>query len=1281
MFELPSLHLVGVGGSGMLPLALLLKQAGYTVTGSDNAANSSRFALLDEQGVPVFRGAEPAHVRNASCVVASPAIPETHIERRAARREGVPVKTRAKALAELISDRPNVCVAGSHGKSTTTAMLVHILNVVRGSDFGYMLGASFSTGSLTPARLGSPDTPFVMEACEAHGALAEWRPSHAILTSLDDDHADHYGSPDALKAAFAGFLRRLPPEGRAVACGDDPHVREVLREAGCSALTYGLGHNNQLRAVRHPDGSATIILHGQRLGDLSLIVPGRHNLLNALAALGMALKLGTDFETAATALSDFHGIERRLQRISTASSLRIFDDFAHHPAEITASLATLRESTTGRLVAIFEPQLHSRVTRMAASFAQALSMADVNFILPVAALGETSHGVDGDAALADACLGAGVACNYVSAFPDLLRRLESDLRSDDTLVIMAGRTGEGLAQKVAEALSRIGVSVDQSAILFGEKTPTPRDLLAIIAGHAAADPAAPAVEMGHRCLTYADLVIRAGDLSRALAAAGVRAGDCVGVCLGRSIDRVTSFLAILQLGGVFLPLDPALPAERLEYMLENAGARVIVVNASSPALPGSGLDFVNCSNLPDRGDRPDCALQMNDRSPDALAYMIFTSGTTGRPKAVEISRGALVNYAVAATRHFGIDRTSRVSQVNGFGFDVSVGDMAMALAAGACLVCPTDMQAISGSPLGRFIAQAQLSHLSLTPSALTIIPSGAYPQLTHVIVVGEICHPSLVDRWGEGRRFINAYGPTEATVEALFAVCRPGKPVTIGRPIDNMGACLLDENLRPAKPGDEGELCLFGPGLAKGYRHLPTLTAQQFPTIDIPGEGAVRIYRTGDRAKAALDGEFVYLGRLDSQFKFHGYRIEPGDIEAALCSLPPVMDAVVSLMTDDLLPDRLIAHIVMMPDAPPPDPLELRDRLEKLLPKYMVPSVFLPVPHIPRNANGKRDRDGLPLPPQLARPQTARTTGTATEDRLMALIDEQAGASFIAGTRDSLLDAGLDSLTMANLLFSVEDEFGITLDTGFEAGFDTVEVLALMVDSRRNVPHSLSPQGLKEILTAKIMPHLATWPGQRFGKAGLVRSLNGDSALPRLFWCFQNGNELAQLSAHLSETTSLFGLRSGHLAVEYSADNLKALGMLYADEIMAIAPSGPLFLGGNCQGGLVMREAGLELMRRGRDVALTILMEQGRFPHYPGHTLLLFGARSYLNPYGQIDAPEQIFRTAYTGGHRVEIIPGAHGQYFSPENIEALAGTIARHLKQNLRCEPEAAFARYAVDA
>lgn len=1129
-----------------------------------------------------------------------------------------------------------------------------------------MLGASFSAPGVAPARLGAPDTPCVAEACEAHGALPHWQPIHAILTNVDDDHADHYGGLSGLRDAFASFLARLPPNGRAVACGDDPQVAELLRKTSRPVLTYGFGTANRLWASRNRNGEVAVSLDGVELGTFSLAVPGRHNLRNALAALGMALSLGFEFRTAADALAGFHGIERRLQRIPTQNPWRIFDDFAHHPSEIAAALATLRETAKGRLIAILEPQLHSRVARMALPIAKALAAADRSFILPVAALGEANHELDGNTTLIDAGRSIGLSCQHVADRAELLRRLNGELREGDTIVVMAGGTCGGIARQLAEETSlRPDLSTSAPSVLFGESRPPPPDLMTLVAGHAARHPAAPAAEMGHRSLSYADLVLRADDLSSTLAEAGVREGDQVGVCLGRTVDRAAAFLAILQLGGVFVPLDPALPEERLRYMVENAGVRTVIVNVASPALPDAGLVFVNCDRLPERGGRPDIDWRPKEIAADAPAYMIFTSGTTGQPKAVEISRGALANYAVAASRHFQIAHDARVSQISGFGFDVSVGDMSMGLAAGACLVFPTDMQAIPGPPVGRFITQARLTHISLTPSALAIIPQGEHPQLTHVIVAGEACSPALVARWGNGRRFINAYGPTEATVQALFAVCVPGKPVTIGRPFDNMGACLVDDRGQIVAPGEECELCLFGPSLANGYRHLPDLTAQRFQRVHVPGKGIIRIYHTGDRAKAGPDGTFIYLGRMDDQLKFKGYRIETGEVEAALCNLPGVVDGTVSLVSSSHHPDRLVAHLVMTREAPSPDPAALRDALLKRLPSYMVPSVFLPVPRIPRNANGKRDRSALPLPPQLTEPPKARAIGTETEAKLMALIDQHAGANVVTGTRESLRDAGMDSLSMANLLFAVEDAFGITLDAGFEAGHDTVEVLALMVDSRISEPTGQAPRGITETLVAKINPHLATWPGTRLGKAGLARSLTGERPGPRLFWCFQSGAELAQLSRSLADEISVFGMRSGHLIVEYNAETLDAFGKLYADEITAIAPSGPLYLGGNCQGGLLMRQAGLELMRRGRVIALTIFMEQGRFLHYPGKTLLLFGEGSYLNPFGQIEAPEQLFRTAYPAGHHVEIIPGTHGGYFLSENVDVLAAAIRRHIDRH----------------
>lgn len=1258
------LHLLGIGGSGMLPLALLLGQAGHAVSGSDDHCAPARLARLAAQGIALSPGADPVRAGTVDRLVASPAIPRSHPALRAARRAGVAVSSRAEELAALIAGRGAVCVAGSHGKSTTTAMLLHILTAAGHGDFGYMLGADFADPDQPPARLGAADAPFVTEACEAHGALDVWRPWRAILTGLDDEHADHYGGTDGLHRAFAAFVALVPAEGGLLVCGDDPASADLLPRARCPVLTYGLDPGNGLRGIRTGPASCKVDLHGEEIGALALAVPGQHNLRNALGALGMAMQMGVGFDLAAAALAGFPGIARRLQRLQTRGGFHLFDDFAHHPAEITAALHTLRPTAPGRLIAILEPQLHSRIRRLAPQFARALALADRSYILPVAGLGEAGPEGGADATLHDACRAAGLDFRPVAGGEALLRDLGRGLQADDTLVVMAGAGGDGLAPRLAGALAPPGGA--PASLLLGAQRPPPPDLLLLVGRHARENPAAPAVEMGHRSLGYAALLARADALCEALRAAGAGPGESVGVCLGRSVDRVTAFLACLRLGAVFVPLDPALPQERLAFMLAVAGVRRVVVNAASPALPGVGLTFVSCGTLPDpAGDLPPSPLP-HPPGPHEAAYMIFTSGTTGQPKAVEVSRGALANYAVAAADRFQIGPGARVSLISGFGFDVSVGDMAMTLAAGACLVCPTDLQAVPGPPVGRFIAEARLTHLSLTPSALAIIPAAPLPHLTHVIVAGEACPPALVERWGRGRRFLNAYGPTEATVEVLVSPCLPGAPVGIGWPMDNMGACLMTEDLRLAAPGEAGELCLFGAGLAIGYRGDPGLTAQRFPTVSLPGLGPTRIYRSGDLARVGADGGFAYLGRMDGQLKVNGHRVEPGEVEAALCDLPEIAEAAVSLVAAEAGRDRLVAHLVLRDGAGGPDPLALRAALRQRLPSYMVPQWFLPVPDLPRNANGKRDRSALPLPPQLAQPAVARRAGTATEARLMALVDHHAGPGAVTGTRDSLQEAGLDSLSMANLLFAVEEAFAITLDGGFEAGFDTVEVLALMVEARLAAGQAdPGASGQAQALAARLVPHLAQWPGRRLGRAGLVRSLAGAAAAaPRanLFWVFQSGQELAQLSAALDDALCLYGLRSGHLALDYTPETLAALGRLYADEIASVAPSGPLVLGGNCQGGLVIREAGLELMRQGREVTLTILMEQGRFHRYPGATLLIFGAGSYLNPYGQIAGPEQVFRTAYPAGHAVEIIPGAHGQYFAPGSVGALAAAILRHV-------------------
>jgi amino acid adenylation domain-containing protein len=1267
--------LIGVGGSGMLPLALLLQEAGYQVAGIDPALTPARRNLLQGRGIVIHDAPALEVLAGVQQVIASPAVPQHHPLLRAARRNGQAINWRPVALAALLAARPNIAVAGSHGKSTTTAMLVNILSQEK-PDTGYFLGAEVS-GRL-PARWGDASSDFVFEACEAHGALSAWQPDHLILTNLDDDHAAHYGGQAGLEAAFLALARRIPADGSVVVCGDDARLRGLTAQLDRPATTYGFHPDNLLSARSLPSGQTELVWKGQNLGPLHLRLPGQHNLLNAMAALAMACERGVAPTRALAALATFSGVDRRLQDVGPATGPRILDDFAHHPTEIAASIVAMR-GARGRVVAVLQPQLGSRVRNMAEAFARALAQADWRLVLPVETLGEPIQNGEADRLLREACTMAGSPLDPVANVPDLLRKLKAGLLSDDVVIVMAGRSGEGLAQQIAATCAQKNQAPETDSVVYGRKTDLAPDLITAITARAAARPDTPAVQMGRRVLSYGQLMARSGDLALALRAKGVRSGQPVAVCLGRNVDRVTAFLAILRLGAVYLPIDPQQPADRIEMMLRDSAARHVIVNATSPALPDLGLALVNTGNLSDREVQPADLAPLTPwgapLQPQDAAYLIYTSGSTGRPKGVLVEHGNIASFAAAAAGHFAITPDARVSLVTGFGFDVSVGDMAMTLAAGGCLVLPTDIEALPGSAMARFLRQGRITHLSTTPSALTMVPAGDFPDLACVIVIGEVCPPALVDRWAKGQRFFNAYGPTEATVEATFAACRAGEPVTIGRPFDNMAACVLDADLKPVPRGGAGELGLFGRGVARGYLNQPDLTAARFVRVMMPDGSDHRVYLTGDRAVMEADGALRFLGRLDDQIKFRGHRIEPGEVEAVLCDFPMIREASLSKAATGQT-ERLIAHVVLHPEVQALDHLALKAHLENRLPAYMHPAVILPIAAFPRTANGKLDRSDLPVPPAVLASAPVRTPHSVTERRLLELLRDIDGGIAMQGVRESLGDAGLDSLGLAGFIMAIESDFGIILDLSLEVGGDTIEALGIAVEQRMGGQPPPKDGSRGGALAAALRPYLTRWQGARKGMQGLVHDLDAaPPTAPALFWCFQSGDEFAALTAALGERVRLFGLRSGHLVFDYDTDTVAALAALYADEIEAVHRHGILTLGGNCQGGMVMAEVAQELRRRGRQVALTVLMEQGRFHPLAGQVLLLFGARSYLNPYGQIDAPERLFRQAYGDGFRVGMLPGDHGQYFEPANVGALADVLAARIAECLCCDAQTSTA------
>jgi UDP-N-acetylmuramate--alanine ligase len=390
--ELGRVHFVGIGGAGMSGIARVLLARGATVSGSD-AKESRTTAALRALGAAVHLGHDAENVRDADTVVVSTAIRPENPELVAARELGLRVLPRAEALAALMAGRRGVAVAGTHGKTTTTSMLTVAVQHC-GVDPSFAIGGDLNEAG-SNAHHGSGDL-FVVEADESDGSFLAYHPHAAIVTNVEPDHLDHYGDAAAVDRAFEDFVRTVDRQGFLVACADDPGARrlvELARRDGVDVRTYGTSHEADLRLDALTVSGATSryepVLRGRRLPPVTLGVPGRHLALNSGAALLAGIGLGLPEAQLAEGLSGFTGVRRRMELKGTVAGIRVYDDYAHHPTELTAQLAAAREvAGAGRLVVAFQPHRYSRTLAFAAEFGEALAAADEVVVMEVYAAGE-----------------------------------------------------------------------------------------------------------------------------------------------------------------------------------------------------------------------------------------------------------------------------------------------------------------------------------------------------------------------------------------------------------------------------------------------------------------------------------------------------------------------------------------------------------------------------------------------------------------------------------------------------------------------------------------------------------------------------------------------------------------------------------------------------------------------------------------------------------------------------------------------------------------------------
>ncbi|MFD2762593.1 non-ribosomal peptide synthetase [Micromonospora eburnea] len=474
--------------------------------------------------------------------------------------------------------------------------------------------------------------------------------------------------------------------------------------------------------------------------------------------------------------------------------------------------------------------------------------------------------------------------------------------------------------------------------------PTDDTLPALFERQAARTPDAVAVVSGDDTVSYAELNTRANRLAHRLIAAGVGPETVVGVRRERGPELVVALLAVLKAGGAYLPLDPDNPADRLAYMCADAGVTIVLDDTGRFTADGGPAD--------NPGTAP---------HPDHPAYVIYTSGSTGRPKGVVVGHRAIVNRLHWMQDTYRLDPTDRVLQKTPYGFDVSVWEFFWPLITGAALVLARPGGHRDPGYLAELITTERVTTVHFVPTMLRAFlaePHPPLPSLRRMICSGEALTADLVDAVHEriGCELHNLYGPTEAAVDVTAARCVPGTPVTIGRPIANTRAYIVDDTLRPVPIGVPGELLLGGVQLARGYLHRPELTADRFVPDPFGRRSGERLYRTGDLARYRPDGSIEYLGRLDRQVKIRGHRIELGEVEAVLGELPGLAAAAVAVH-DGQLVGYLAAGAGAEVDATAAAAF-LRDRL----PEAMVPSHWVPLAALPLTPSGKLDRAALPKP-------------------------------------------------------------------------------------------------------------------------------------------------------------------------------------------------------------------------------------------------------------------------------------------------------------------------------
>ena len=702
-------------------------------------------------------------------------------------------------------------------------------------------------------------------------------------------------------------------------------------------------------------------------------------------------------------------------------------------------------------------------------------------------------------------------------------------------------------------------------------------------------PDSVAVEFEAQTLTYRQLNSRANQLAHFLRKQGAGPDVLVGVSLDRSLDMVVALLGVLKAGAAYVPLDPTYPADRLAFMVEDSGLKVLLTQESllplwsGPPAQLVALDRDRSAITAEPAEDPAVALR-----PDNLAYVIYTSGSTGRPKGVQIPHRAVVNFVLSMQSKPGFSAADNLLAVTTISFDIAGLEIHVPLSVGARIVLASRQSAMDGKTLAQLIEAHRITVLQATPVTWRLLVESGWQGKSDLKVLcgGEAFPHDLADALlSRSASVWNMYGPTETTIWSTCERVRPSNgPVLIGQPIANTQTYILDSGLQVVPMNVVGELYIGGDGLARGYLNRPELTAERF--ISHPFLLGDRLYRTGDLARVLTTGQIECLGRVDHQVKIRGFRIELGEIETAIADFPAVRQSVVVAREDAPGDKRLVAYVV--PSDPAKfQPADLRDWLKQRLPPYMVPAALVALPALPLTNNGKIDRKALPTPEQASASANGQFSAPRTQtEKAMATIWEQVLGIEKVGIHDNFFDLGGHSLLAVNLFAQITQAFGSTLSLNTLFETPTVEDLARFIDDQRE-----------------------STPKNR------VIPIRAQGTKPPVYWIPGGvGSVLAfrKISDLLGASQPVYGLESRVPEPGDPIETVEVRAKHLLEQIRIVQPKGPYYLIGFCAGGLVAYEMAQQLRIMGERTAFLALVESVPY-NYSGFRIRL--ASYYVQHY------------------------------------------------------------------